>query len=497
MATLVMQRQPHALLDSPYRPLKYVTEIHGSGADDFISCQYDIQIWDGSSWVSKSMVRVQEDIDTTGYTGSSSPYKFFSVDISSIVRNELSYDLRPLLQHTGATSDLSKGFKIKQDITQSQVSNNASKQVRVKVRGEYIDANGDFLQGSWYSFNDIRVVNASFPFTYNSRGTYALSDYWHHELRENNNSEFLTNEPHTSYIREDECQYLSVLGHSGNSGASVPETLAWILFYDHSDTLLTYSMKIDHIADGDGTYTAGMIDATSANVSKVCQIGIGTRNIMANSKSWVGIKPSDLSDVKYYTVQVFTNTPSPVTPTSVIKKYYIDRDTEPATGFVRFHWQNRLGGIDSYTCKAGTIEEVSRKATTYSQNRYKNFTQDMGIDEGVTSDWDAVSNGVGGNLDVSRHGLTVGSVDYIKSYSASTRPLSKVDALWLEELFTSANVWVEMAIPQSAQPHDVSLNNQYVPVVIKDGSKQVVDSDGLVTMELQYVMSNNTIIPHN
>lgn len=496
MATITSKRTPNGTLESAYRPVKYVVEVYDSSSvDAFKSVKFEVQAVEGGVWVDKATIRVQEDIDTTGYTGTDTYFKIFSVDISSIARNDLSFDLRPLIHDTDATGEESTNFKIKQDITQSQIAHNVSKEYRVKATAEYIDANGDYATGTTLTMDTAVITNASFPLYYNARGTYHLSDYWHYSTRTTSN--FLTNEPLTSYIREDECQYLSVFAHSGNTGASVYEILARIYFYDFDDSLIgTYSMRIDKLAEGDGTYSLGLTGDRTENKTRVCQLGVGTRNIMSNTQSWNGTKPTNWDGVKYYTVQMFYKD-SPEQATSVVKKYIINRETEPTTGFVRFHWQNRLGGIDSYTCKGGTMEEISRKSSVYQQNTYKNFTRDMGISAGTISDHQAVSDGIGGNMDVSRHGITVGSVDYSKSFSAVSRPLNKSEAIWLEELFTSANVWVEIPIQLSALPYDQSANNQLVPVVMKDGSTSVVDSEGLVTMEFKYTLSNNTIIPHN
>lgn len=59
------------------------------------------------------------------------------------------------------------------------------------------------------------------------------------------------------------------------------------------------------------------------------------------------------------------NTNSAVIGMSEYRHYRIDRETEHPFGYVRFHWLNRMGGIDSYTAKRNVIEGISVDKNTF------------------------------------------------------------------------------------------------------------------------------------
>ena len=60
------------------------------------------------------------------------------------------------------------------------------------------------------------------------------------------------------------------------------------------------------------------------------------------------------------------------------------------------------------------------------------------------------------------------------------------DARWLEDLLVSPNVWIE--VTDDTLPSGVE-EQLYVPIVIKDGTTQIVDSEGLTTIEIKYALS--------
>jgi len=494
MASITIKREPHPFLDSPYRPCKFVAEICGSNADLFVDVLFTVSVLENGAWKTIAKIRKQEDIDSSGYIAAGTPAKWFTLDISSIVRNELSYDLRAVNEYTGNTGGNANEYLIEQDMTLSTISSNTQKAFRVEAQGEYITNAGGFeASDTTVTSSTIRYSNSSFPMNFQRRGSYHLSLYWHSPDR--SSSRYLTSEPNTSYIREDECQYLSMLGYCGSVADEA--TLGRLYFYDSSGSQLPYNMYIDKVAVGDGSTSSGAF-GNNDSITRVAQIGIGTKNIMKTSDShWNGTKPSNLDDVSYYTFRTHGDTTDDVQ--GVLKKYIIDRTPAHPMGNVRFHFQNRLGGIDSYTCLAGSAQEIKRSSSVYQQTLYRNFTQDMGVNKAVILDRQAISDSIGGNLDIQRHSLNALSVNAQKTYTASTRPINADTAKWLEELYTSANVWIEVPIPYSATPSDDydGGRNQLIPVVMVDGSMPIVNSEGLTTMEFKYALSNNTMIPSN
>ena len=72
-----------------------------------------------------------------------------------------------------------------------------------------------------------------------------------------------------------------------------------------------------------------------------------------------------------------------------------------------------------------------------------------------------------------------------KTFTATTRPLNMDSARWIEDLLVSPNVWIE--VEDDTNP--AATENKYVPVIIKDGTTQLVDSEGLTTIQIEYTLS--------
>ena len=144
------------------------------------------------------------------------------------------------------------------------------------------------------------------------------------------------------------------------------------------------NLNIDHSAQGDGTYSASTLFAwggaetdnqyLSSQITRgVFQFGVGTRNIREAFIGWTsrtndGTPPiGDWSNIASYTVYT-RSTGASISAIGQKLTYHIDHDSEMKKLFgrsVRFHWQSRLGGIDSYTFDGMSTESINVKSKMY------------------------------------------------------------------------------------------------------------------------------------
>tara|TARA_R110000824_G_scaffold3624_2_gene17143 strand:+ start:317 stop:2107 length:1791 start_codon:yes stop_codon:yes gene_type:complete len=176
-----------------------------------------------------------------------------------------------------------------------------------------------------------------------------------------------------------------------------------------------------------------------------------TGTVEDNWSTYTGAKID--SDVVYYTAHlVKVSLYSPYIAKQITDEYFynIDRESEKIPfGFVRFHWLNSMGGTDSYTAKRDTVEglTVSRNVIqTKSADRtwYQADSYAVsGSETPASSSGSAyISNTMrGGNI--YKGGREISGVDAERVQSVYTEPLNNSVAKWLQEIFLTTNVWVE------------------------------------------------------
>jgi len=173
---------------------------------------------------------------------------------------------------------------------------------------------------------------------------------------------------------------------------------------------------------------------------------------------------------------------------SQFRHFKIDRETEHPFGYVRFHWLNRMGGIDSYTAKRDVVESVSvEKSTFESKSPDKLWLQRSEIilfDDSVRGD-------------LYRGGREVLNVSANRNHSVFTEPLNKSTAKWLEELITSPNVWIEHESEATKRRNTVNGNlrpstKTYIPIVITNSDVETVNQEsGLVKFNIEFTHSHS------
>ena len=251
--------------------------------------------------------------------------------------------------------------------------------------------------------------------------------------------------------------------------------------------------------------TAGSITASSGNLSQSYtssgsyvltgspQIGSGNLNFTASS-TFVG-------SIDNVSVQV-----SPTTVRATEYRYFnIDRETANIPfGFVRFHWLNRIGGIDSYTAKRNVTESLSvQKSTIETKAADRTWYQDDQLSGGAAVNNDNyVSNTMrGGNL--YKGGREVLNVKAQRNNTVFTEPLNKETANWLEEIVTSPNVWIEMDTEATARGNTVNpfqrpSTKEYIPVIITNNEVETLNQEsGLVKFNLEYTLSHKVQTQRN
>ena len=470
--------QPSNTFQSVYQPIKFSARVLDTDRDRYVSSKVTITPYDNvtnDELTSQSVtIRVQPSINIPNFTSSGNTpnnnYLYYSIDVSSICRDFLSYDLRP------CTHDLTT--LVRRDITQAEISNNVYKTFLVKfeleeiVNGE-LDVTGDIDTGTFIATNSAllheeehylnigeKLFNDS-DFVYQGAG---LSNVYVHNAttqRGLSRQKYLTTKP-TSYriIGTDECEYLSFLHNDSGSNVRV-----FVDFKDFNGNSFAtesagssndYGMGVVSTVDGNGNYGTNLntwADSSEAvEVNSVCQVGIGTRNIKETLRSNFNdsCAVTDFSNIKFYDVNTEVFGSNQVGETV---RYYIDHTRDRISG-VRFHWQNRLGGIDSYTFDGAFTEGINISSMSYEQSIYPDFRGQLGQstdDTKVTigdnplyaEDYGALVPRVAGLTDDKYPSVRKSKVKAVKEGTAISRPYGVGEQDMFEDLLASPNVWIE------------------------------------------------------
>ena len=198
---------------------------------------------------------------------------------------------------------------------------------------------------------------------------------------------------------------------------------------------------------------------------------------------------------------------NPVTLKATEYRFFsIDRETDTPFGFVRFHWLNRAGGIDSYTAKRYVTEglavekntvEIKSADRTWLQNQYTTAnTLTLNNPENY------ISNTMRGG-DLYKGGREILNINANRTNSVFTEPLNKQTADWLQEIITSPNVWIEMDTDatqrnNTANPFQRPSTKGYIPVIINNTEVETLNQDaGLVKFNIEYTLAHKVQTQRN
>ena len=207
--------------------------------------------------------------------------------------------------------------------------------------------------------------------------------------------------------------------------------------------------------------------------------------------------------------------------------------------FIRFHWLNSAGGIDSYTVKGNQNQSYLVNKETILRNEGNRWNAGWGKSQYTTPigspatippypSANAASAGAGNayfsdtmkGLDNHKGGREVLSVDADRMGTATTLPLNPKKAEWLKELALSPNVWIEtdqmFTGPEnpyfsrimnrsvsnitsgSNMDGRTPTNSVYTPVIITNEEVNTIDEEnGYTTMTFEYTYGHQVVTQRN
>ena len=515
-------------------------------------------------WEQIGVIRKSRDVPNQNSVDNTVPADHrFTIDIGPLVADQLSYSLVPLGKGTYQSyqfGGLNGGVSKQDNITDAQgkyaqTLNGAFRRIRVSAEAEVIQSNGTILEEN---------ISLSMPPT---TAVINSVDQWDKDNPYYNETFTLQKWGSAAYTPKrlmSNCPNWSYNGTLAN-GVKIkkpvrPETeesSEWVYFYvsqsspggwDDNDVYNLYEIYGD-VYDKDGNNLSNpfvladftlRMDLNNSTSFARNQNRVLVQNV---SPSWIknnAFDPQDSSaggvpmttyttaytwdnDTAYYRLYVRghyyqnqnSNAGSSPCNCWVSNRhssiYYYEIDREEACGafdFVRFHWLNTAGGIDSYTAKKSVVEGLSiSKETVERKAGDRMHWQEDKYSAGVTiPDGDYLSDSMrGGNT--YKGGREVLNINAQKSNSVYTEPLNKPMAKWLSEIATSPNVWIETPtdVAADAAYHWNRQNSylrpeatMYTPVIITNTDLQTVnEEEGLVKFNIQYTHSHKTVTQRN
>ena len=496
-------------------------------------------------------IKKSRDIASKLYTDGSTPLGHrFTVDVGQLLSNELSYSLCPINKGTwqsvnyggmngGVTEQdnvLSGNSQMGNPIKKYNVSSNGTfRLLDIRVRAEIINSSGDLVSTSQLlRSNKIAVINSVNQFeediTFYQR-TFTVGNNPAFKFQ------FLTRCPNIreSYYKpvriDEEAEWAQFFLYrndlSGiNPTSSAPNTVGAIaikIVTTESDgTNNTFYLRDfeDHISTYIATDFASSYTVPSSIQEIMLVQNISPHYITTSGNVWE--KTNQRTTYPYwaayagdtitsstisYTATLFKVamwSPYPEEDTGTPYYYTIDRESENIPyGFVRFHWLNSMGGIDSYTAKRDVVEGLSidksiieRKSADRTWYQGQN-NQGNPIDTSLY-----ISDTMrGGNL--YKGGREVLNINAEKVQSVYTEPLNKLVAKWLKGILLSPNVWIEMDTAATSRGTEMNEHLRpstkgYIPVIITNNDIETINqSEGLVRFNIEYTLSHKVQTQRN
>ena len=196
--------------------------------------------------------------------------------------------------------------------------------------------------------------------------------------------------------------------------------------------------------------------------------------------------------------------PYPEEDTGTPYYYTIDRESENIPyGFVRFHWLNSMGGIDSYTAKRDVVEGLSIDKNTIERKSADRTWYQGQVNQGNPIDTSLYISDTmrGGNL--YKGGREVLNINAEKVQSVYTEPLNELVAKWLKGILLSPSVWIEMDTAATSRGTEMNQYLRpsakgYIPVIITNNDIETVNqSEGLVKFNIEYTLSHKVQTQRN
>ena len=469
----------------------------------------------------------------------------FTIDVSGLISDQLSYSLCPINKGTWESSEyggmnggatmqdnvLSGTNAVGEPVSQYNVSDNGTyRYLKVKANYEIINADGEIQTATGaITSNEITVINSVNQFSEDKTPYFKTFNIGNSE---SNKYSLLTRSPNNTnsfkQIREDEqAEFLQFYVNRADSTniSTEDEVAAMALkietvennsvvdtFYlrDFEDNLLTST------SSGNLTYLSNI-------QKKMCIQNISpfyinnSGNLYEPDDTRVAAPSSNFSYWSTYAGNKILSTTETYRVSLVkislfgggverrVSDYYlydIDRESDNlAYGYVRFHWLNSMGGIDSYTAKRDVVEGITISRGVIERNSadrtwYQNDESYAGASLNYYSDTMR-----GGNL--YKGGREVSNINADKSLSVYTEPLNKPNAEWLQGMLLSPNVWIEKDTEATQEgnalnPYLRPSTKGYIPVIITNSDAETVNqSNGLVRFNIEYTLAHKVQTQRN
>tara|TARA_R100001530_G_scaffold104917_1_gene73149 strand:- start:501 stop:1973 length:1473 start_codon:yes stop_codon:yes gene_type:complete len=368
-------------------------------------------------------------------------------------------------------------------IDKHSINRNACKLFGVKFKVEYATTQTGTLTTTsalnspfFYIHNAVRQEDDTLSIN-SANGWFGYNYQFNNYVLNSASGKFLTNAPTTQYIGlADYC----TIGYFNQSDAAAGSNNAGTLLGDIVGTgsaanRLVKKIEIQFYYNGSTTGSAishtnatssGSLHWQSANPKVQIQYtGVGTANI-------VGAGNSLPANWDYYTIIAYDDADA------VISDTYYFYNQEVCKGFEKFRltWLNRLGVWDYFNFTKKNVRKVNSKRETYQQ---------------IKGSWNEAK--------YKKHGYKGGT----KTFSTNSKEvvtlqtdyITEEAAAWLEELFTSPDVFVLQERSTDSSLGTISnLVNKYVqPCVVTTSSytKKTTANDKLKQYTIDIEMSHN------
>ena len=531
------------------------------GKGDIVNAIFKVETSvDGSNWTTIGTIKKSRDIPNKQYaTGGQPSGHRFTIDISQLVSDQLSYSLCPVNKGTWQSNyygGMNGGTVMQDNVIGSwlalgnPISNyNASENgtfrvVKITVTFDIINGDGEITDAGYTLSNP---TGGTYLTAINSVNQFERDSVYYVQYRVDlyTGYEFLTRCPNWSggsvtqdfkkpvrideqaewlqfYIRSNYSNEIRGVGLDDIVGADAIK----IITYDASGVENTFYLRdfednlLTEVSNGyvlpsnyqNQMFIQNISPSYIINSGNVWSPDNNRSNSPSNYPYWNAYASNTItSNTVYYTAElVKIGMWSPYTERVVSHsyKYTIDRESENIPyGFVRFHWLNSMGGTDSYTAKRDVIEglTISRSVIeTKSGDRtwYQANSGAVNGSEGNVSDSDYISDTMrGGNL--YKGGREVIGFNADRVQSVYTEPLNKSVANWLEEILLSPNVWIEKdtdatARGNSSNPYLRPSTKEYIPVIITNSDIETVNQEnGLVRFNIEYTLAHKVQTQRN
>ncbi len=527
--------------------------LNGNGDVVNVIFKVETTVGDGY-WEELGSIKKSRDIANKRYDNGSQPFGHrFTIDISQLVSNELSYSLCPINKGTwqsnyygGMNGGLTmqdnvlgaSGSAMGTPISNYNVSRNGTFR-RLKVTPYYEIINGDgqiVSAGNGSSASVISVINSVNQFEKDSLyypNSYDMANSASNKYRFLSRCPNWTDVPTLTYdfqkpVRIDEqAEYLQFYIRKASSNginASGSDTVGAIglkvqtylsddslqnTFYlrDFEDNLLTTldASLNTYIEETQEQMFIQNISPYYINNTDTLKSSTNSRTTFPYWTAYTGDKIT--SSTAYYRVSMFRfsmYSNFAERRTSTYRYYTIDREDEKnAYGFVRFHWLNSVGGIDSYTAKRDVVEGLTISRDVIERKSGDRTWYQGDENQGSLMNTSLYHSDTMRGGDIYKGGREVSNVNAERVQSVYTEPLNKSVAKWLEEMMLSPNVWIEMdtGATQMGNTRNDYLrpsDKEYIPVIITNSDIETVNQEnGLVKFNIEYTLAHKVITQRN